>query len=71
MLIELLKNIRLDPQTKLYSAIEAGFRYRFDESMLNNLRVYFDNDGGKLMSEWYAGLSISDKAKVTRSSAFS
>lgn len=66
MLIEMLKKIRLDPDTQMYSAMEAGSKYIFDKDMLEKLKAYFDNDPRKLIAEWYRGLSDAEKLKVKK-----
>ena len=69
-MIEMLKKIRLDRDTKLYSAIEAGSKYIFDKDMLESLKKYLDNDARRLIADWYRGLSESDRSKVTKTRQF-
>ena len=70
MLIEVLKKIRLDPETRLYSAVEAGSKYVFDQGMLESLKKYLDNDARKLIADWYRGLSDAERSTVKKSRQF-
>ena len=69
-MIEMLKKIRLDRDTQLYSAIEAGSKYVFDKDMLESLKKYLDNDARKLIADWHRGLNESDSLKVTKTRQF-
>ena len=69
-MIEMLKKIRLDRDTQLYSAIEAGAKYIFDKDMLESLKKYLDNDARRLIADWYRGLSEADRSKVTKTRHF-
>lgn len=66
----LQKNIRLNRETNLYTAVEAGIKYEFDESLLNNLIKYLKENPTLLIAHWYRSLESSNKEKIKTSSVF-
>lgn len=58
MLPLLLKNIRLNKDTNLYEAVEAGSKYQIDPSHIDNLGTFLKDNPTLLIAHWYRSLEI-------------
>jgi len=65
---EIMKHLKFDPDSGLYSIIEAGIKYEFPVSLHDDFKRYiFRYD---FVSRWYRHLQENELVSVRRTSAY-
>ena len=66
----ILRNIRKDPKTGNYIAIEAGSKFEIAAGLYSNLYEFIKINPTSLIGDWYRLLPMEDKIEVKQSSIF-